>query len=260
MKKHRGSVWCAVTTILLLVIGNSAAVGADKSELVRPEADRARDADRKPDEILKFFGISTGMHVVDLQAAKGYYTELLSAQVGAEGAVIAQNNNFVVTRFAEGPLNERIERLRAGGRNNITRLNAELDEMELPEGLDAAVFVRFYHDLYWLPTPDGDHTDRAEFLRRVFNALKPGGIFGVIDHHAEVGSGDRDALDPRKGLHRIDAKMVMAEILAAGFLLDGESDVLSNPADTRDWNIFADDSARRDKTDRFVWRFVKPTH
>lgn len=225
---------------------------------LRPEEDRARDADRKPGQVLDFFGIGEGMHVLDLQASRGYYTEILSAAVGPEGAVIAQNNDFVVNRFADGPLDERIERIAAAGRSNITRLDAELDEMELPEGLDAVVFVRFYHDLFWLPTPDGDLTDRAEFLRRVHDALDPGGIFGVIDHHAEAGSGDRDALDPREGLHRIDAELVMAEILAAGFVLDAESDLLKNPDDTRDWNIFADDAARRDKTDRFVWRFVKP--
>lgn len=224
----------------------------------RPEEDRARDGDRKPGEVLGFFGIGEGMRVLDLQASTGYYTELLSALVGPQGAVIAQNNAFVVKRFADGPLDERIARIAAAGRKNITRLDSELDEMELPADLDAAIFVRFYHDLFWLPTPDGDLTDRAEFLRRVYNALAPGGIFGVIDHHAEAGSGDRDAVDPREGLHRIDADLVMAEILAAGFLLDVESDVLKNPDDTRDWNIFADDAENRDKTDRFVWRFVKP--
>lgn len=235
-----------------------AAALAIVNDPLRPAEDRARDDDRKPGEVLGFFGIGEGMRVLDLQAAKGYYTELLSALVGPQGAVIAQNNEFVTKRFAAGPLDERIERIAAAGRKNITRLDSELDEMELPEGLDAAIFVRFYHDLFWLPTPDGDLTDRAEFLRRVYNALAPGGIFGVIDHHAEAGSGDRDAVDPREGLHRIDAELVMAEILAAGFVLDIKSDVLSNPGDTRAWNIFANDAVNRDKTDRFVWRFVKP--
>jgi hypothetical protein len=128
----------------------------------------------------------------------------------------------------------------------------------LPHNLDAAIFVRFYHDLFWLPTPDGDKADRATFLGQVFAALKPGGVFGVIDHHAEAGSGDRDALDPGEGLHRIDVELVKKEILAAGFVLDAESDTLSNSEDTRDWNIFSDGGARRDKTDRFVLRFVKP--
>jgi len=225
---------------------------------LRPEADRARDADRKPAEVLAFFGIDEGMRIADLQAATGYYTELLSGVAGPEGRVYAQNNRFVIDRFADGPLGERLARLAEAGRTNIQRIDAELDEMELPGQLDAAVFVRFYHDLFWLPTPDENLTDRAEFLRRVYDALAPGGIFAVIDHHAEAGSGDRDAVDPQEGLHRVDVELVKSEILAAGFVLDAESDLLAHPEDSRDWNIFADESARRDKTDRFVLRFVKP--
>lgn len=223
---------------------------------LRPEQDRARDADRHPAEILEFFGIEPGMRVADLQAARGYYTELLSSVVGPAGRVWAQNNAFVLQRFAAGPISERVARLQTAGRDNVELVEAELDEMELPAGLDAVLFVRFYHDLFWLPTPDGDKTDRAEFLRRVYAALAPGGVFGVIDHHAAAGSGERDALDREKGLHRIDVELVKSEVLAAGFRLDAESDVLRNPGDTRDWSIFSE--ARRDKTDRFVLRFVKP--
>ena len=225
---------------------------------LRPEGDRARDADRKPAEVLAFFGIEEGMRVADLQAGTGYYTELLSGVVGPDGRVYAQNNAFVIERFADGPLAERLVRLSEVGRDNVERVDAELDEMELPGRLDAAVFVRFYHDLFWLPTPDENLTDRAEFLRRVHDALAPGGIFAVIDHHAEAGSGERDAVDPQEGLHRVDIELVKSEILAAGFVLEAESDLLAHPEDSRDWNIFADESARRDKTDRYVLRFVKP--
>lgn len=225
---------------------------------LRPADDRDRDGDRKPAEVLAFFGIEEGMRVLDLQAARGYYTEILSALVGPDGHVYAQNNRFVLDRFAEEPLVARLERMREAGHDNVTRIDAELDEMELPDGLDAAIFVRFYHDLFWLPTPDGDKADRGELLRRVYAALRPGGVFGIIDHHAEPGSGERDALDPREGLHRLDVEVVKREVTAAGFVLDASSDLLSHPEDTRDWNIFADDSARRDKTDRYVLRFVKP--
>ena len=83
---------------------------------LRSAEDRARDANRKPGEVLGFFGISEGMRVVDLQAGTGYYTELLSAVVGPEGSVTAQNNDFVVNRFADGPMNERIARIAEAGR------------------------------------------------------------------------------------------------------------------------------------------------
>ena len=225
---------------------------------LRPEEDRARDADRRPAEVLAFFGIGEGMRVVDLQATLGYYTEILSSVVGPEGRVYAQNNNFVLEGFAEQGLTERLAKLQEAGRANVTRVDTELDVMKLPTDLDAVLFVRFYHDLFWLPTPDGNLNDRPEFLRRVYEALKPGGVFGVVDHHAEAGSEERDAEDPEEGLHRIDVELVKREILEAGFVLDAESDVLASPDDTRDWNIFIDKRTRRDKTDRFVLRFVKP--
>ena len=223
---------------------------------LRPEEDRARDEHRRPSEVLTFFGLEEGMRVADLQCGTGYYTEILSSVVGPEGTVYAQNNDFVVTRFADEPMKLRLAKLREAGQTNVQRIDAELDEMELPSGLDAVLFVRFYHDLFWLPTPDEDKTDRREFLRRVYAALKPGGVFGVVDHHAEAGSLERDALDPREGLHRIDVELVKREVQEAGFELDAESDVLANPEDTRDWNIFSEN--RRDQTDRFVLRFLKP--
>ena len=224
----------------------------------RPEGDLERDADRKPKQLLDFFGIAPGMRVVELQATRGYYVELLAERVGAEGEVIAQNNSYVLNRFAEKPLSERMNRLTQAGVANVTRHDAELDELALPKSLDAALFIRFYHDLYWLPTPDGDKANRPKFLQQVFQSLKPGGVFGVIDHHAEAGSGARDALDPREGLHRVDIETVKREILDAGFILDAESDLLRDESDSRDWNIFVDSGSRRDKTDRFVLRFIKP--
>ncbi len=223
---------------------------------LRPQEDRVRDRDRRPADVVAFFGIDEGMKVADLQAATGYFTEILSSVVGPKGRVIAQNNEFVLKRFAGKPLAERLETLRRAGRTNVERLDAELDEMNLPPDLDAVLFIRFYHDLFWLPTRGGDKTDRKEFLRRVHAALKPGGVFGVIDHHARSGSGERDALDPDEGLHRIDVELVKSEVLAAGFVLETASDLLKRSEDTRDWIIFSE--GRRDRTDQFVLRFRKP--
>jgi predicted methyltransferase len=224
---------------------------------LRPAGDRERDADRRPAELLAFFGVEPGMRVADLQATHGFYTEILSTLIGPEGRVYAHNNDFVATRFGER-LDQRLAKLREAGRTNIERVVTELDGLNLPSDLDAVLLIRFYHDLFWQPRPDGELTDRPEFLRLVFETLKPGGVFGVVDHHAEAGSGERDALDPRNGLHRIDVELVKREVLAAGFVLDAESDLLRHPEDTRDWNIFIDDRTRRDETDRFVLRFVKP--
>lgn len=210
----------------------------------RPEEDRARDADRLPAEVLAFAGIERGMTVADLMSSRGYYTEILAEAVGRRGKVYAHNNPWVLERFAEAPLAARLERM---ARTNIERADVELGS-PLPANLDAAILIRFYHDFYWLGA------DRAAFNESVFEALEPGGVYVVLDHHAEAGSRDRDV----QTLHRVDRAMVVEEILAAGFVLDAESDLLADPEDTRDWNIFADSAARRDQTDRFLIRFRKP--
>ena len=215
----------------------------------RTEADRRRDATRHPAEVLAFFGIRPGMTVGDVMAGTGYYTEILARALGPEARIYCQNNAFVVERFADAPLTAMLARLEEAEIRTVERLDRELEDPGFPEGeLDAAVMVRFYHDTYW------QGTDRAKMNAALYRALKPGGIFGVVDHHAEEGSGDRDV----QTLHRVDAELVKKEILAAGFELEAESDLLRNPADTRDWNIFDDRAKNRDNTDRFVYRFRKP--
>ncbi len=246
----------ALAVLLTLSILRSAEAPAYLRQAVdhedRAEEDRRRDADRKPAEVLGFFGVEPGMDVVELMAGSGYYVEILSRSLGSEGSLVAHNNAFVLDRFAEGPLAKRLE---DGRLPNVRRITSEVDELPLEENsVDLVLLNRFYHDLYWQKRPDGESPDRAKMNALVFRALRPGGVFGVVDHHAEAGSGERDALR----LHRIDAEMVKNEILAAGFELDAASSVLSNPDDTRDWNIFSDDAKRRDQTDRFVYRFRKP--
>lgn len=209
----------------------------------RPAGDRSRDADRRPAEVLAFFGVEPGQRVADLMCGDGYYTEILSRLVGPDGHVWAQNNSIALGRFAERPLTERLAR----GFDNVTRLDRDLDDLGLPGELDAALLIRFYHDFAWM------EADRALFNRQVFEALKPGGVLGIVDHHAEPGSGVRDS----QRLHRVDAALVREELQAAGFVLEAESDLLAHPEDTRDWNVFQDEGKVRDKTDRFVYRFRK---
>ena len=216
----------------------------------RPADDRARDQARKPYEVLRFFDVRPGMHVADLGAGSGYFSEIIARTVGPEGRVYLQNNSFVIDRFASGPLAERLERL---AMPHIQRLDVEFDELGLPAGeLDAVLMMLFYHDTFWMEKPAGGTPDRAKMNRAIFDALKPGGVFGVIDHHAQAGSRDRDV----QTIHRVDAELVKAEILAAGFVLDAESDMLRHPDDDRTGNVF--DPALRGHTDQFVFRFRKP--
>lgn len=210
----------------------------------RPAEDRERDADRKPIDVLRFFHVQPGQVVAELMGGRGYYTEILSRAVGPKGKVYAQNNKFVLEKFAEEPLSKRLEHPDLA---NVVRIDRELDDPGLPVGaLDHALMILFYHDTFWM------EVDRTKMNEAVFAALKPGGIYGIVDHHAQAGSKDRDV----KTLHRIDVEVVKSEVLAAGFELVAESDVLAHPEDDRLRNVF--DEAIRGKTDRFVLAFRKP--
>ena len=260
--RARGSVGGAIrrATPLLLVVALAAAarqegtpapppqpppdpVAAAVVHPDRPDLDRQRDADRKPSAVLSFFGIKPGMKVADVMTGSGYYTELLARVVGPEGHVYGVNPRSLIEVFGK----QLEARLTKPGLQNITLLTNSFEEPGLPEGLDAVLLIRFYHDFVWLGVR------RMDFNRAIFKVLKPGGIYGIIDHHAAAGSGVDDVR-----LHRIDAEMVKTEILAAGFALEATSDLLRHPEDTRDWAIMSDNSVRRDKTDRFIYRFRKP--
>ena len=184
------------------------------------------------------------MKVADVVAASGYYTEILASAVGPTGTVWAHNHRWVLERFGEEGISKRLAK---PGLANAVRWDRELEELGLPVAeLDAVLIVLFYHDTVW------QGVDREAMNAEVWKALKPGGVYGVIDHHAEAGSGDRDV----KTIHRIDAELVKREILAAGFVLDAESDVLRHAEEDRTKSVF--DESIRGLTDRFVYRFRKP--
>ncbi len=214
----------------------------------RTEEDRALDPGRRPAEVLRFFGIAPGQRVAELFAGGGYTTELLARVVGPGGRVYAQNNAFVLERFARAPLEARLARL---GLDSIVRVDRELDD-PLPadaRDLDAVLFVLAYHDSVWM------QTDRAAMNAAVLRALRPGGVYGIIDHAAAPGRGLEDV----QTLHRIERQAIIDEVLAAGFVLAAESDVLASPDDTRDWSASPSQAGeRRGTSDRFVLRFVRP--
>jgi predicted methyltransferase len=216
----------------------------------RTDKDRALDAGRKPGEVLAFFKVAPGQKIGELFAGPGYTTELLARTLGENGKLYAQNTKEVLDRFARKPLSERLAK---PALKNTTMLEQPADAPFPPEvkDLDAVICILNYHDFVW------QKVDRAKLNAAVFAALKPGGIYGIVDHSAAKGSGLRDV----ETLHRIDEEAVKQEITAAGFKLDGESEVLRNPADPRDWNASpkaASDANKRGTSDRFVLRFVKP--
>lgn len=209
----------------------------------RPADDRARDATRHPADVLYFCDLRPGARVADLMAGDGYYTEILARAVLPAGRVYAQNNGISASRYGE----KLAARLARPGLENVVRLDRELEDPGLPSGaLDAVLMFLFYHDTYWMKV------DRAAMLRRIHDALVPGGVFCVSDHHAAPGAGTRDV----KTLHRVELDVVKREILAAGFVLEASGDRLRNPADDRTRSVF--DEAIRGRTDRFLLRFRKP--
>jgi predicted methyltransferase len=214
----------------------------------RDPKDRELDAGRRPAELLSFAGIKPGMHVAELFAGTGYTTELLARTVGPAGSVYAENNKFILEKYAAKPW---ADRLAKPVMKSVVRVDRELDDPLPPEArdLDAVFFVLNYHDAVWM------QTDRDKMNKAVLGALKPGGEYVVVDHYAKDGAGVNDV----KTLHRIEKATVVAEVTKAGFKLSKEGDFLRNPSDTRDWNaspMAAKD--RRGTSDRFVLVFVKP--
>lgn len=223
------------------------------NDSARPEADMQRDAGRHPAEILTFAGVQPGWRVADLGAGGGYYSRILSSAVGMEGEVVAENMDWIVERFPSA--DEAIAAL-AEERDNVTRLVSPVPSIldGYDNELDAAFMMLIYHDQAWVqegfeaPTRE----DRIAMNRSIFNALRPGGIYLVVDHRAEDGTGDSVIGD----YHRIDEAFVREEIEAVGFELAGESGILSNPDDTRTISVF--DPSIRGNTDRFVLLYRKP--
>lgn len=214
----------------------------------RTADDRTLDAGRKPAELLAFAGVQTGMRVAELGAGGGYTTELLARAVGSEGTVYAQNSRFILERFAERPWSERLARPAMG---NVVRVDRDFDDPLPPDArdLDAVVIVLFYHDLYWFGT------DRGRMNREIFDRLRPGGLYVIVDHSGRPGSGASEV----QTLHRIEEQVVRDDVERAGFRLLRTADFLRNPADTRDWNDSPRAAgARRGTSDRFVLAFVKP--
>ena len=216
----------------------------------RPAADRDSDAGRKPGEVLEFMGIKPGMTVLDMFSGGGWYAEVMAHVVGADGHVIAHSNE-AYKNFVGDALEVRFDGVRVP---NTEIMMAENNQLVLEENsLDAVMLAQSFHDMY-LADEDGgwELIDGPAFLAELKKGLKPGGIVAIIDHAAVAGS------PPETGdtLHRIDPGLVVANMEAAGFILEATSDILHNPDDDLTQMVFAEEI--RGKTSRFAMRFRNP--
>lgn len=224
----------------------------------RPAADKQLDSDRKPAALVAFAGIKPGDKVADVMPGGGYFTRIFSKVVGAKGHVYA----IVPQAYATKAPPERLKSIRAlvadpAYSGNTSLLIRPYDQLDTGASLDVVWTSQNYHDVYGAVSVfsvDGSTgPDQAAKLdAAVFKALKPGGVFIVVDHEAAPGSGGRDA----HTLHRIDPAIVIAQAKAAGFVLEAQSDVLGNPQDKHDKAIFAPEI--KGHTDKFVLKFRKP--
>jgi predicted methyltransferase len=237
---------CSTAVHAAGVPGNIAAAVADGA---RPADDKSADAQRKPAETLAFAGVTAGEQVAELIPGKGYWTRILSKAVGAKGHVYALAPERPANAPAERPDFVALAQKVADDPNygNVSVVTWSKGGLAVPQPVDLLFTARNYHDLHNIP-----ELDIASYNKQVLAALKPGGIYLVLDHSAEKGSGARDT----KTLHRIDADLVKKEVMDAGFEFVGMSPVLANSADPRTGKVF--DPDLRGKTDQFILKFRKP--
>jgi predicted methyltransferase len=212
----------------------------------RPAEDKTRDADRKPAELMQFFGVKPGMTTADIIALGGYVTEVLSVAVGPNGKVYAQNPPIAL-QLRDGMYAKQITDRLAGDRlKNVVRVDADLPaSAQIPPGsVDVAITAMNYHDVRNRNPDDG-----VAFLKAIYSMLKPGGVLGVTDHVGNDGANNAQ-------LHRIPKHFLIEDAKAAGFVVDGESDILAHAADDHTKMVF--DPTLRGKTDQFVVRLRKP--
>jgi predicted methyltransferase len=215
----------------------------------RPVEQTLLDARRKPEIVIAFAGIKPGDQVADFMPGNAYFTRIFSDVVGPRGHIYA----FIPTEQIANCSPTEIAGTRAlahdPGYSNVSVLSESVTRFRLPRKLDVLWTAQNYHDLHdsFMGPANIDR-----LLKAFFRALKPGGVFLVIDHVAEPGSGLRDT----ETLHRIDPARMRSEIEAAGFVFEAQSDALRNPSDDHKRTVF--DPVLRASTDQVVLRFRKP--
>ena len=235
------------TTIFALAVFTAAAgaaIAADVPSYIkdavmdkgRPEADSSRDTHRKPGEMIAFAGVKPGDKVGEIMPGRGYFTRILSKVVGANGKIYAYTTGFGDMTPITGD----------AAYSNVTVNTQPLADFSAPEPLDVVWTTQNFHDFH----NPRFNMDMKAVDKKIFDALKPGGVFLIEDHAAAAGHGIEDV----GTLHRIDPAFVKTEVESVGFKLEAQSGMLKNPEDDHTTPVFK----MHDMTDRFILKFVKP--
>ena len=255
----RPTVLAALLVLALPAAAPTVSAAPSGSQAVPPYvtaaiSDPARAADAKDDArrqmaaVMTFAQVKPGGKVLELVPASGYWTRVFSAIVGPQGHVYTVWPDEMAKYSAKSYANW--QKLAATPHYaNVSLLKQPAGQLSVPAKVDVVFTAQNYDDYH---DPFMGPVDMAKFDKAVFDALKPGGVFVVIDHVAPAGSGLADT----DTLHRIDPAVVKQEVEAAGFVFDGASDALRNPADPHTVAVF--DKSIRGHTDQFIYRFRKP--
>jgi predicted methyltransferase len=242
----------ALFGVAALAAGNALAADLYSAAVEHPgrsAADLKRDAVDHPAEILRLAGIKPGMHVADLLAGNGYYSELLSYIVGPSGKVLLLNNES----WEKWSQRHWQDRLKDNRLPNVEHRTIDVQHLDIPDhSLDAILLIKVYHDLYWVDKDnEWPKMDPNIVLNEIARVLKPGGTLLLVDHSAKAGTGSADA----GRLHRIDEAYARRDFEKHGFTFVANSDVLRRPDDPRDALTY--EGPMVGKTDRFVMVFRK---
>jgi predicted methyltransferase len=239
-----------LTAALLAVVSSAAAFAAALPGYVtqavadpsRPPADIARDALRLPAETIAFAGVKPGMKVAELFPGGGYFTRPLSDVVGPSGHIYGIEN----AKWDDGSDAKVAAAMKD---HNVSIQSVKFGDFNLPEKVDLFWITQNYHDLH---IAKYGAVDMAAFNRHVYESLKPGGIYFILDHQANPGTGEAQIA----ALHRIQKSQVIREVEAAGFKLAAQGDALHRTGDDHTKSVF--DPSIRGRTDQFMLKFVKP--
>ena len=209
----------------------------------RPDADRERDANRKPAEVLDFFNIKTTDKIGEINSGRGYLSSIIAHALTDGGIVYAHTSPMSVERWKGNPIKKRLGEF---PQDNMIPVVGEMESPNFPEQLDKIFNIMTYHDSVWTKA------DRGAMNSAIFESLSPGGVYGILDHNAKEGHG----IDNCHDIHRIEKTFVIEEVISSGFIFDQESSILGNSEDELIDMVF--EKHIRDRTSRFILKFKKP--